>query len=228
MTATLTRAAETPRITLAPLARVVFGVAAAKTAFFVATAGIWGIHRDEFYYLAGGRRLDWGYVDHPPVTPLLYRVSETLFGASQIGLHTLPALLAGVLVVVAALIARELGGGRVAQVIAAVGVATSPMFLTTSHFLSTVTVDILLWSIGLLVFARLLRTRDERWWLVIGAVAGIGLLNKDTMLFWGVGIVAGLLFTRDRSLLRGRWFLGGAMIAFALVVPNLVWEAHHH
>ena len=118
----------------APLPRIVIAVAAAKTAFFIATSGMWGIHRDEFYYLAGGRRLDWGYVDHPPITPLLYRIGEIVFGSSQVGLHTMPALLAGVLVVVAALLARELGGGRTAQIIAAMGVAVAPMFLTTSHF----------------------------------------------------------------------------------------------
>src|SRR5207302_1669445 len=87
------------------------------------------------------------------------------------------------------------GLARLALVIAALGVAVAPMFLTTSHFTSTVTVDILLWSIGLLLVARLLRTRDERLWLAIGVVAGIGLLNKNTMLFWGFGVVAGLMLT---------------------------------
>ena len=212
---------------VAPLARAVLGIAVAKTAFFFATAGIWGIHRDEFYYLAGGRRLDWGYVDHPPVTPLLYRIGETLFSASQVGLHTLPAILAGTLVVVAALLARELGGERRAQVIAALGVAVSPMFLTTSHFLSTVSVDILAWSVGLLLFARLLRTHDTRLWLAIGAVAGIGLMNKDTMLFWGIGVVAGLLIARDSDLLRNQWFPAGMVIGGVIFAPNIVWQMHH-
>jgi hypothetical protein len=76
---------------IAPLVRAVFVIAAAKTAFFLATSGIWGLHRDEFYYLAGGRHLEWGYVDHPPVTPLLYRIGETVFGSSQSGIHTVPA-----------------------------------------------------------------------------------------------------------------------------------------
>jgi hypothetical protein len=205
----------------------VLAVAATKAAFFVTIAGVWGLHRDEFYYLAGGRRLDWGYVDHPPITPLLYRIAETLFGASQTGLRTMPALLSGALVVVAALIARELGGARRAQIIAAVGVAVSPMFLTTSHFLSTVTVDILMWSIGLWLFARLLRTRDGRLWIAIGVVAGVGLMNKDTMAFWAVGVVGGALLARDAALLRTRWFAFGVTIAVAIFVPNLVWQARH-
>ena len=210
-----------------PLTRAVLGIAAVKVAFFLAIAVVWGIHRDEFYYLAGGRRLDWGYVDHPPLTPLLYRIGETLFGSSQFGLHTLPAILSGVLVVIGALIARELGGERRAQIIAALGVAVSPMFLTTSHFLSTVTVDILCWSIGLLAFVRLLRTRDTRLWLPIGVIAGLGLMNKNTMVFWGIGVVAGLLVARESSLLRSRWFLGGAAMAAVIFVPNVVWEVQH-
>jgi hypothetical protein len=226
-TATIERRTATQTSDLAPVARAVFLVAAAKTAFFLAIAGVWGIHRDEFYYLAGGRRLDWGYVDHPPITPLLYRIGDILFGSSQVGMHTIPAFLAGGLVLVGALLARELGGGRTAQVIAAMGIAVAPMFLTTSHFTSTVTVDILLWSIGLLVFTRLLRTRDERLWLVLGVIAGVGLLNKNTMLFWGVGIVGGLLFTQDRSLLRSRWVLGGVAIAGAAMVPYLLWQANY-
>ncbi|MEY2430935.1 MAG: hypothetical protein QOC92_660 [Acidimicrobiaceae bacterium] len=224
---TLERPLDHDQSTIAPVTRAVFGIAAGKTAFFVATSGIWGLHRDEFYYLAGGRHLEWGYVDHPPLTPLLYRVGETLFGSSQTGIHTVPALLAGVLVIVGALTARELGGGRTAQIITAAGVAVSPMFLTTSHFLSTVTADILLWSIGLLLIARLLRMGDQRLWLAIGAVAGIGLLNKNTMLFWAVGVLAGLLLTRQVSLLRNRWFVGGLMIAGACMVPYLLWEAHY-
>jgi 4-amino-4-deoxy-L-arabinose transferase-like glycosyltransferase len=139
----------------------------------------------------------------------------------------MPALLAGALVVVAALIARELGGDRRAQIIAALGVAVSPMFLTTSHFLSTVTVDILAWSVGLLALTRLLRTRDVRLWLLIGVVAGIGLMNKDTMFFWGIGVVGGLLLARDHELLRNRWFAAGAVLAALIFLPNVVWQMQH-
>lgn len=209
------------------MARIAFVIAAIKTACLVAIAGVWGLHRDEFYYLAGGRRLDWGYVDHPPVTPLLYRTAETLFGASQAGLHSMAAIVSGVLVVVGALLARELGGDRRAQIIAAVGIAVSPFFLGTAHFLSTVSVDILMWSIGLLLFARMLRTRDVRWWIAIGVIAGVGLMNKDTMLFWGVGIIGGLLLAREQALLRTRWFAYGLAIASVIFLPNLVWQMRH-
>jgi hypothetical protein len=101
------------------------------------------------------------------------------------------------------------------------------MFLGTAHFLSTVSVDILMWSIGLLLFARLLRTRDVRLWLAIGVVAGVGLMNKDTMLFWGVGVVAGALLARDADLLRNRWFGFGLVLAGLIFLPNIIWQIQH-
>lgn len=212
---------------LAPLSRAVYVIAGIKTAFFLAIAGVWGIHRDEFYYLAAGRRLDWGYVDHPILTPLLYRIDVTLFGDSQYGLHVLPALIAGVTVIVAVFLARELGGGRFAQVLTALSVAVAPFFVGTGHFLSTVSVDILMWSIGMLLLARLLRTRDQRLWLAIGLVGGIGLLNKNTMAFWAIGVVGGLLLARDWAMLRSRWFFAGIGLSIAMQVPYLLWQTHH-
>src|SRR5947207_1361461 len=103
-------------------------------------------------------------------------------------------------------------------------VAVSPMYLTTSHFLSTVSVDILLWSIGLLLLARLLRTGDRRLWLALGVVAGIGLLNKNTMAFWGIGVIGGLLLTPERRLLRSRWLVAGGAVAALMMVPYVLWE----
>ena len=226
-TAAIERPTSATTLGLPPLARAVLLIAAAKTAFFLAIANVWGIHRDEFYYLAGGRRLDWGYVDHPPVTPLLYRIADIVFGSSQVGLHTIPAVFAGALVVTGALLARELGGGRKAQVIAALGIAIAPFFVGTSHFLSTVSVDILMWSIGLLLVARLLRTHDTRLWIAIGVVGGVGLLNKNTMVFWAIGVVGGILVTHDRQLLRSRWLVAGALIAGVMQVPYLAWQIQH-
>ncbi len=90
--------------------RSVWIIAAATMVFHLATATIYGYHRDEFYYLASGRRLAWGYVDHPPITPLLYRAADRIFGHSELGLRVTPALFHGLVVVLVALLARELGG----------------------------------------------------------------------------------------------------------------------
>ena len=94
---------------------VVGAIALAKVTFQLATATRSGLHRDEFYYLAGGHHLAWGYVDHPPLVPALYRLGEALFGHTQLALHVLPALVGGAYVVVGALLAREFGGRQFAQ-----------------------------------------------------------------------------------------------------------------
>src|SRR4051812_3103870 len=175
--ATRARAQRTGRVELPALAgRLVMALAAAKVAFHLATATVWGFHRDEFYYLAGGRRLAWGYVDHPPLTPFLYRVGETLFGDSRFGLHVIPALFGGAIVVMGALLARELGGGRRAQLLTMLVAALGPLFLTTSHFLGTVTPELLAWSAATWLVIRIVRTGDLHLWPAVGAVVGLGLM----------------------------------------------------
>jgi 4-amino-4-deoxy-L-arabinose transferase-like glycosyltransferase len=217
------RAAALPRLALP----IVVLVALTKVLFQLVTAGLYGAHRDEFYYLVGGHHLAWGYVDHPPAVPALDRLAELALGHSVVALHVLPALLGGVLVLLGALLARELGGGTRAQTMTAVVAALGPLYLATTHFLSTVTLDLVVWAVASLLVIRLIRTGDARWWLAIGIVVGLGLLNKYTVAFWVFGAVGGLLCTRERRLLWSRWALGGAGIAALLVSPNLVWQATH-
>jgi hypothetical protein len=213
---------------LPPLAfRLVLMAAAAKIAFHVATATVWGLHRDEFYYLAGGRHLAWGYVDHPPHTPVLYRLSDLLFGDSQLGLHIVPALAGGGLVVLGALLARELGGGRTAQAVTMLVAGLGPVYLTPVHFLGTVTIDLVAWAAATLLVLRLVRTGDVRLWLAVGPIVGIGLLNKHSMLFWVGAVGAALLAAPQRRLLVTPWLVAGALIAALMFFPNLVWQARH-
>ena len=219
----------TPPGDLPPLAtRLVALAALAKVVFHLSTATVLGFHRDEFYYLAGGRHLSWGYVDHPPLTPFLDRVSETLLGDSQFALHVLPALVGGLLVVLAAVLARELGGGRTAQGITMLVAGLGPLYLTPMHFLGTVTVDLLAWAAATWLVIRIVRTGDVRLWLAVGAVVGLGLLNKHSMLFWLGGAGVGLLLSPERRLLGNRWFVAGAALATLMFLPNLVWQIQHH
>jgi 4-amino-4-deoxy-L-arabinose transferase-like glycosyltransferase len=205
--------------------RSVWVVALVTTAFHLATATIYGYHRDEFYYLASGRRLAWGYVDHPPLTPLLYRAADRVFGHSELGLRVTPAVLHGVIVVLAALLARELGGSPRAQLIAALGAAVTPFLLGTGHFLSTVTVEIVFWTAITLALVKLLNGADPRLWIVVGVVVGVGLLDKWTTGFLIIGLVIGLLLTPERSVLWTPWSGVGALVAGAIVAPNLLWQA---
>jgi hypothetical protein len=212
-----------------PVALVgLLGVAALLVALLLLVAGRYGYHRDELYFLVASRHLAWGYVDQPPLTPALAGLARLLFGDWLPGLRLFPALAVGALVVVTGLIARELGGGRAAQVLAAACVAASGVTVAVGHLHSTTTYDVLLWGVGLLLLARLLGTGDRRLWLAIGLVAGVGLLNKATVAqLAGVVLVGLLADRRARRLLASRWLLAGAAVAVALWAPYLAWQAGH-
>ena len=191
-------------------------------------AARYGIHRDELYFLACSRHLAWGYVDQPPLVPAVARLVTVLVGPSVAVLRVLPALAGAATVVMVASMARELGGGRRAQVIAAVSTAASAQMLAAAHLLSTATFDIFFWSVILWLVLRLLRRQEPRLWLAVGAVTGVALLNKLNVLFLVLAVVLGLLAAgRWRDITR-RWAAAGAGLAVAIATPDIVWNATHH
>jgi len=192
-----------------------------------ATAG-YGLFRDELYFIACGQHLAFGYVDQPPMIALLARASHALFGQSLVGLRLLPALAAGGTVALAALLARELGGSRRAELLAAAATATAPVHLANFGILTMNAFDVLAWAAAFLVLARTLAGKSPRGWLWFGLIAGLGLENKLSMLFLGAGVAVGLVATSAgrRELRRPGPWLGGAL-ALALAAPNLVWQALH-
>lgn len=214
-----------------PLARIEWGwvaaIAAVKAGFHLATATLYGFHRDEFYYLACGRHLAAGYVDHPPITPLMYRGWSAIFGASERSLHSFAAVLSIPMVILAALLARELGGGRWSQRTTMIVAAVGTVFTTTFHFVGTVTFDLLLWALATWLVIRLLRTEDVRLWLAVGAAAGIAFENKHSALVWCAAMAIGFLVTPQRKLLRTPWLLAGAAVFVTIAAPNIAWEATH-
>ena len=218
-----------PRAPLAPLAVwPVLAAAALLVALELMVAARYGFHRDELYFLACARHLAWGYVDQPPLVPAVARLSTALFGPSVVGLRVLPALAGGVAVLLTALTARELGGGRRAQGLAALAAATSAEMLATLHLLSTAAFDLFFWVMITFLVVRLVRTGDQRMWLAVGAATGVGLLNKYNVAFLVAGVVFGLLAGGHARVLRGGWPWAGAALALAIWSPNLVWNAQHH
>jgi 4-amino-4-deoxy-L-arabinose transferase-like glycosyltransferase len=202
------------------------GLGLAKLAINAATSGSYGLHRDELYYLASGRHPALGYVDFPPVTPMLARLSLDLFGPSVFWLRMFPALAGAIIVVLAGLIAAELGGSRFARVLAAGAVLTSTVFLGANWLFQTVTFDQLAWAVALLLAARMVRTGEVRLWLAIGVALGVGLETKYTILALCLGLAVALLACRRRDLLTP-WPWLGAAIALLLLAPNLWWQATH-
>jgi 4-amino-4-deoxy-L-arabinose transferase-like glycosyltransferase len=186
-----------------------------------------GFHRDELYFLVAGRQLDWGYVDQPPLTPLVARVSETIFGTSPLALRILPALAVGLVALLAASMARRFGAGRAGQVFAAVTTGFMGVLLGEGHLLSTAVFDFAFWTLGLWLLVRLLDGADPRLWLALGAVVGVGLQNKHTTAFFAVAVLVGILATRQRRLLASVWPWLGVLIAAVIALPNLIWQANN-
>ena len=213
--------AERPRVAW----RGVLSIAAVVAAVLVATSGRYGYHRDELYFLAAGRRLAWGYPDQPPLTPLLARVMDELVPGSLVALRLPSALALAAICVLTALIARELGGGRTPQLLAATGTAVGTVFVITGHLLSTTTFDLLAWTALTLLLVRVLQGGDPRLWVAAGAVAGVGLLNKQLVAFLLLGVACGLLAVGPRDVLRTRWPWAGAAVALLLWSPHLLWQA---
>src|SRR5207247_1037329 len=201
---------------------------AAKVGGTMIVADRYGWHRDELYYLASSRHLSLGYVDYPPVTPLLARLDQAIFPGSLPGLRLLTVLAGAAVIVIAALIAHELGGNRLAQALSALAVLISPLFIGTNILFQTVSFDQLVWAIACLFFVRLLRGADSREWLLLGLVFGIGLETKYTVIGLGIAMLVGLLATKSRWHLASPWPWLGFGIAILVLVPNLTWQVGHN
>lgn len=187
----------------------------------------YGWFRDELYYAVCAERLAFGYVDHPPAVALVARGALELFGPSLTALRLVSVLAGGAVAFLAGWLARELGGGRWAQVLAALCVLAAPVYLFAFHVYSMNSLEVLLWALGALVLARLARTGDPRLWALFGLVAGAGLQTKHSFLFFGFGVAMALFFAPERRHLRTPWPWLGAGVALALFLPNLIWQAAH-
>ncbi|HEU5204601.1 MAG TPA: glycosyltransferase family 39 protein [Candidatus Limnocylindrales bacterium] len=220
-TRTRTRTFAVPRVDVSPWA---VAIAALTVLGLLLLSGGYGFHRDELYFIVAGRHPDWGYADQPPFTPLLSAAMTTLLGVTPTAVRIVPALAIGACVLLAALMARDMGGDRRAQSLAALVAACSGL-LTAGHLDSTATYDLLVWSLVAWLVVRLLGGADPRWWLAVGVAAGLGLQNKQTVVLLGVGLVAGLLLDRRWAVFRSQWTWAAVGLAILLWAPNLAWQA---
>jgi 4-amino-4-deoxy-L-arabinose transferase-like glycosyltransferase len=195
--------------------RLLLGLAFVKLLIHlvVNAMGGYGYFRDEFYYLACSDHLDWGYVDHPPLSIFLLWVNRFVFGDSLVALRLLPALAGAALVVFAGLIARAFGGGTRAQLVAGIATIIAPVYLSIHGFYSMNGFESLFWMVAAYLLVRIIKEENGQLWLWFGVVAGLGLQNKISMAFFGGALVGGLLLTRERKHLRGKYLWMGGGIA---------------
>jgi len=207
---------------------LIWAIALAKFFFHLYFNNRYGYFRDEFDYISCGDHLAWGYVDQPPLIPFLIHVCRAVFGDSLRSIRLIPALASSLLVVQTALIAREFGGRRFALFLSAVCILIAPQYLSNASLLTTNCLEPNLWM-GCAYFAILAIKRNQpRYWLWFGVVAGIGLEEKYTIALFGFGIVVGLILTAQRRAFLDKWIWIGGLAAFAVFLPNLLWNLHYH
>jgi hypothetical protein len=203
------------------------GIAAVVALVHIFTNGRYGFHRDELQVLSDARHLDWGFVPYPPLTPFVERVGLSIFGLSMVGLRMFSVVAQASAIIFTGLMARELGGGRLAQVAAALAIALSPLPLFEGTEFQYSTFDYLWWVLIAYFVIRLLKTENPKWWLAIGATIGLGFQTKYTMGFYLCGILGGVLLTPARRYLLSPWFWGGMAMGLLICLPNVLWQVKH-
>jgi hypothetical protein len=198
-------------------------------------SSLWGSHlgygffRDELYFLVCGRHLAWGYVDMPPLVALQARLAEALFGLSPTSIRIFSFLAGGVTVGLSGLLAWQLGGRRAAQVLAMTAVLAAPVFLGTSNYLSMNAFEPFFWMGALLVVLRVAEgSAGPRAWLIFGLLAGLGIQNKHSTVFFLVALVVGLLLSPQRRILWTKGCAAGVAVLLLLALPNFLWQWVHH
>ncbi len=206
---------------------IVLVIAAAKLLLHLATASRYGYFGDELYFMACGEHLDWGYVDQPPLVALVAWVVRHTLGTSLLAMRLPSALAGAALVVLAGLLARELGGGRFAMALAALSTALAGVYVVMHYLFTMNAFEPLFWTGCAYVVARIVRTGDQRLWLLFGLVAGLGLENKYSMAVFAFGLIAGVLLSPQRRAFAKPWIWLGGGVALLVFLPNLVWNVQH-
>jgi 4-amino-4-deoxy-L-arabinose transferase-like glycosyltransferase len=201
-------------------------IAVATIVVHLFTGERYGFHRDELATVEDARHLAWGFVAYPPITPFFGRLSLILFDTSLTGFRFFAAVVEAIAVVLTGLMARELGGKRGAQLVAAA--AALPVCLGGGSLMQYVAFDYFFWVLTAYFVVRLLRTDDPRWWLAIGASIGFGMEAKYTMGFFALAVVGALVLTSSRRYLKSKWLWYGVALSILVLLPNLLWQARHH
>lgn len=198
----------------------------------------YGIFRDEMYYLMCGRHLAFGYVDQPPMVALQARLTEKIFGFQHMwSLRLISAFAGAAKVFLAGLLARAFGGNKRAAALAMLGVITVGEYLSIDGYLSMNSFEPVFWMTCTLALIHIVQaesaqsrqlTTIRNWWIVFGVSAGLGLENKDTIVFFLIAVLAALLIVPERRILRSRWCAVSVAIIVALALPNLLWQIHYH
>ena len=207
---------------------IVLYIAAGALLLHLLTAARYGIFRDEMYYLACAQHLAWGYVDHPPLTVFMAWFARHVFGESALGIRLLPALAGAALVWMTGKLAREMGGGRFAQTLAALAVVVVPVYLVGQHLLTDNAIEPLTWMGCVWLVLRAINTGNARYWFWFGVLSGVGFENKYSIAFLLLGLLAGVLLAPERRFLKSKYLWLGVLACAVISLPNLLWQIRYH
>ena len=180
--------------------------------------------RDELYFIACARHLDWGYVDFAPLSAWFLRLEMILFGSSLFAVRILPAIASALAIGLTGMLARELGGRIWGITLACTGLLGSLFFLGIGNFYSPNVYEPLFWTGAIYFLVRIINGAPPRTWLWFGLVIGLGLQNKHSTAFFGVAIALAILLTPERRHLAGKWIWLAAAIAVCIALPNIIWQ----
>ncbi len=202
----------------------VFIIALFNVAFHLAVAGNLEYHRDELLYFSLGMHPAAGYATVPPMIGCLAWLVQSLFGYSIYAVRLIPAITSGIMIILVARIARELGGSRYSELLAAIGFTISGFGLRTFGLYMPVFIDVFFWTLCILLLIRYINTEDDKYLLFFGIAAGFALLNKYLIGIMFAGLLIIIPFTVYRSVFRKKMFWAGILTAFIIFLPNLIWQ----
>ncbi len=217
----------TPTAPVARSSRVPLVFALAFLGLQLATLSAYGWFRDELYYVACARHLTWGFVDQPPLSIAVLSLVTRALGEELWAIRLVPALAVAAAVFLVGTLTRRLGGGAFAQGLACLAAAATPVFLAEGHYYSMNALDVLLWVLAVHALLTALESGLPRDWALLGVVVGLGLLNKISMLWFGVALAAGLALTPHRRALLSPWPCLAGAVAGAMFLPHLAWQSAH-
>jgi len=214
---------KTENLWQAPIA-IAFALALLKIFLFILAGNQYGYFRDELYFLACAEHLAFGYPDHAPLSVFLTDFSRRIFGDSLYAIRLFP-MLAGVLkIILTGLLVREFGGKHFATLLACLCVLIAPIYLAGDNLLSMNAYEPIFWMGCALSYVWAIKRKNPNYWLLLGAFAGFGLMNKHSMVFFGMAFIAGLLLTEDRKIFINKYLWFGGVLAFVIFLPNLIWQ----
>ena len=207
---------------------LIFTLALFKLIVHFLTNTNYELHRDAFLYLALGDHLDWGFMSVPPTIAVLGNVTRFLFGDSVFSIRIFPALIGAASVIMIGLIIRNFSGKTWAILLGCSAFILSPAFLRSNTLFQPVSFNQFYWLLTTYLVVKLVQTKNPKFWIHLGIVWGLAFLNKYAIAFLVVAFLIALSLTRDRNLFRSRYFVFGSLLAFLIVLPNLIWQYHHN